>query len=95
MARQLSFAETEYSKGTKKSRKGVFLGQMDAIVPWKALYAVIEPYYAKIPEKAGRRPYPLESMLRIYLMHSTGLNSPILAWKASFTTVWQCVSLRN
>lgn len=77
MARQLSFAETEYSKGTKKSRKGVFLGQMDAIVPWKALHAVIEPYYAKIPEKAGRRPYPLESMLRIHLMqHWFELSDP-------------------
>ena len=68
MARQRSFAETEYSKGTKKSRKGGGLGQMDAIVPWEALHAVIEPYYAKIPEKACRRPYPLESMLRIHLM---------------------------
>ena len=94
MARQLSFAETQYSKGIQKIRKGG-LGQMDAIVAWNVLCAVIEPYYAKTPEKAGRRPYPLESMLRIHLMHSTGLNSPILAWKASFTTVWRCVSLRN
>ena len=32
---------------------------MDAIVPWNVLCAVIEPYYAKTPEKAGRRPFHL------------------------------------
>ena len=50
---------------------------MDAIVPWNVLCAVIEPYYAKTPENAGRRSYPLESMLRIHLMqHWFELSDP-------------------
>jgi IS5 family transposase len=41
---------------------------MQAVVPWKALIDLIEPYYPKTGTKAGRPPYPLESMLRIHLM---------------------------
>ena len=37
MARLLSFAETEYSNGVPKSRKGQFLELMQKIVPWSAL----------------------------------------------------------
>lgn len=79
MARQLSFAETEFSKGMLKSRKGQFLEQMEKIVPWMALVAIIAPYYAKVPEKAGRRPYPLLVMLRIHLMqHWFNLSDPAM-----------------
>ena len=79
MARQLSFAETEFSKGIQKSRKGKFLEQMEEIVPWTELAEIISPYYAKEPEKAGRRPYPLLTMLRIHLMqHWFNLSDPAM-----------------
>lgn len=77
MARQMSFSETEYPKGMKKSRKGSFLECMDRIVPWQALCQIIDEYYVKEPEKAGRRPYPLETMFRIHLMqHWFNLSDP-------------------
>jgi hypothetical protein len=41
---------------------------MQAVVPWKALIDLIEPYYPKTGSKGGRSPYPLETMLRIHLM---------------------------
>ena len=41
---------------------------MEAVVPWKALIALIEPCYPKTGSKGGRPPYPLETMLRIHLM---------------------------
>lgn len=79
MARQLSFAETEFSKGTQKSRKGQFLEQMEKVVPWLSLVEIIAPYYAKEPEKAGRRPYPLLVMLHIHLMqHWFNLSDPAM-----------------
>ena len=79
MARQLSFAETGFYKGMQKSRKGQFLEQMEKIVPWMALVAIIAPFYAKEPEKAGRRPYPLLVMLRIHLMqHWFNLSDPAM-----------------
>ena len=79
MARQLSFAETEFSKGMQKSRKGQFLEQMEKVVPWTELVKLIAPYYAKEPEKAGRRPYPLLTMLHIHLMqHWFNLSDPAM-----------------
>jgi IS5 family transposase len=46
--KQLSLAETGFTarKG-KTTRKEEFLSQMDAVVPWSALEALIEPHYHK------------------------------------------------
>ena len=50
----------------KKTRKQVFLEQMDKVVPWAALVGLIVPYY---PEgKTGRPPFSLETMLRIHFL---------------------------
>jgi IS5 family transposase len=35
---------------------------MEQILPWQNMTAVIEPFYPKAGN--GRRPYPLETMLR-------------------------------
>jgi IS5 family transposase len=39
---------------------------MEQILPWQNMTAVIEPFYPKAGN--GRRPYPLETMLRIHCM---------------------------
>ncbi len=65
---QLSFSDFEKNLQTKKSRKAEFLEVLDRLVPWMKLVALVEPYYPKEPKSSGRRPYPLESMLRIHLM---------------------------
>jgi len=50
----------------KKTRKQVFLEQMEQVVPWADLIALIAPYY---PEgKNGRPPFPLMTMLRTHFM---------------------------
>ena len=50
----------------KKTRKREFLAQMDQVVPWDDLVALIAPYY---PEgKNGRPPFSLHSMLRIHFL---------------------------
>ena len=50
----------------KKTRKQVFLEQMDQVVPWAALVELIAPYY---PEgRTGRPPFSLLTMLRIHFM---------------------------
>ena len=50
----------------KKTRKQVFLQQMDQVVPWAALVELIAPYY---PEgKTGRPPFSLMTMLRVHFM---------------------------
>ena len=51
---------------TKKTRKQVFLEEMEQVVPWVALAQRIAPYY---PEgKTGRPPFSLETMLRVHFM---------------------------
>jgi transposase, IS5 family len=51
---------------TKKTRKQVFLQEMEQIVPWAALVERIAPYY---PEgKKGRPPFSLQTMLRVHFM---------------------------
>ena len=50
----------------KKTRKHVFLEQMEQVVPWAALVELIAPYY---PEgRTGRPPFSLHTMLRIHFM---------------------------
>ena len=50
----------------KKTRKREFLEQMEQVVPWGDLVALIAPYY---PEgKNGRPPFALQTMLRTHFM---------------------------
>jgi transposase, IS5 family len=35
---------------------------MDAVAPWQALIALIEPHYPKTGSKGGRPPYPVATM---------------------------------
>jgi transposase, IS5 family len=53
----------QYRRRTKRED---FLDAMNAIVPWTALCAVIEPHYPKAGN--GRPPIGLERMLRIHLL---------------------------
>ena len=72
---QLTFGDAEYAGKRKRTRREVFLAEMDAVVPWQALLALIEPVYPKAGR--GRHPYPLESMLRIHLLQNWfGLSDP-------------------
>ena len=74
--RQQSFASDDFEKYRKKTRKEIFLEEMDQIIPWKALSKVIKPYYLK-PKGAGRRPIGFERMLRIhFIQHWFELSDP-------------------
>jgi IS5 family transposase len=74
--RQQSLADGSFEKYRKKTRKELFLDEMDQIIPWQELTAAIEPFYPK-PEGAGRRPKGAERMLRIhFLQHWFELSDP-------------------
>ncbi len=66
--KQMSFSDTEYAGKRKKTRRELFLEEMELVVPWKALLKVIEPLYPVAGN--GRRPYPLATMLRVHLMQN-------------------------
>ena len=63
---QLSFAEAEYDHKRRKTRRELFLEEMEQLLPWRRLEAKIKPHYYH--NKTGRPPYPLHVMLRIHCL---------------------------
>jgi IS5 family transposase len=57
---------TGFERYTKKTRRAIFLEEMEQVVPWAKLCGLIEPHYPKPGN--GRRPKELEKMLRIYFL---------------------------
>ena len=64
--KQISLAECGFARTSKVTRKQVFLGEMEQVVPWDRLLARIAPHYPVAGN--GTQPYPLAAMLRIHLM---------------------------
>lgn len=62
----MTFASAPWSAKGKTTRRERFLAKMNAVMPWANLVALIEPHYPKAG--GGRRPMPLECMLRVYFM---------------------------
>ena len=57
---------TGFEKKSKRTRKREFLDEMELVVPWRDLVALIEPHS---PLKATGRPaFAIETMLRIHLL---------------------------
>ena len=59
-------AQASFEKYGRKSKREQFLDEMDKVVPWTRLLALVEPHYPKIGN--GRRPVGLEVMLRSYFV---------------------------
>jgi transposase, IS5 family len=57
---------TGFERYTKKTRRAIFLEEMEQVVPWRELCALIEPHYPKPGN--GRPPVGVERMLRIYFL---------------------------
>jgi len=66
MGQQRTFAGLAWSTKGKVTRREQFLAEMDAVIPWKRLMALIEPHYPKAGR--GRQPLGLEKLLRIYFV---------------------------
>jgi IS5 family transposase len=65
---QTTFASVAWEKKGKITRRERFLAEMDAVIPWSRLLALIEPHYPKAGN--GTQPKPMEQMLRIYFMQN-------------------------
>jgi IS5 family transposase len=75
MRQQTLAMQSGFEKFGRKSKRELFLEEMDKLVPWSALVALIEPHYPK--GKNGRPPVGLERMLRLYfLQHWFNLSDP-------------------
>src|SRR5208337_5482218 len=66
MGEQRTFAALAWTEKGKVTRWERFLAEMDGVVPWARLIALIEPYYPKAGQ--GRQPLGVEKMLRVYFL---------------------------
>src|SRR3954451_19991430 len=64
--KQLTLATVGFERYAKVTRRPEFLAEMERVVPWSALCALIEPFYPKPGN--GRPPIGDERMLRIYFL---------------------------
>lgn len=66
MGEQRTFAAVAWQSKGKVTRRERFLAEMDAVIPWARLMALIAPHYPRAGN--GRQPIGLERMLRIYFL---------------------------
>lgn len=72
---QQTFATGDFDRFSRTTKRQAFLEQMDKVIPWGKLLALIEPYYPNAEN--GRPSIPLYKMLRIhFVQHWFGLSDP-------------------
>ncbi|BDV00884.1 hypothetical protein TDMWS_09690 [Thermodesulfomicrobium sp. WS] len=68
MMKQMSLAGAGFERKTKRSRKRGFLDQMERVMPWGELEALIAPYMPAPGPNGGRPPYSVSVLLRIHFL---------------------------
>jgi IS5 family transposase len=87
--KQLTLATGVFERYAKPTRRSKFLAEMEKLVPWSELCALVEPVYPKAGN--GRRPVGLERMLRIYFLQQWfDLSDP-----AAEEALYESVSMRR
>ena len=66
MKQQSLASQGVFERYGRKSRRELFLDEMEKIVPWTGLEALVRPHYAKAGN--GRQPVGLSIMLRTYFV---------------------------
>jgi IS5 family transposase len=64
---QQTFVDVMFEQYRKPTRRERFLDEMNRVVPWAELVAIIEPVYPK-SEGPGRPPMGIERMLRLHCL---------------------------
>jgi len=88
--KQMTLARGGFEQFGKTTKRAAFLAEMDQVVPWAELCALIEPHYPKSGRR-GRPPVGLERMLRIhFLQHWFNLSDPAVE-----ESLYESVSMRE
>ena len=64
----MTLAEINDELGAARTNKKEFLEKLEAIRPWETFLELIQPSYYK--GELGNKPYPLELMLRIFILQN-------------------------
>jgi IS5 family transposase len=94
--KQISLATTGYELITKRTRKRIFLEEMNLVVPWTELVGLILPHASPQPTAKGGRPaFRVETMLRIHFLQQWfGLSDPAMEEALEDTPMyWQFAQL--
>ena len=76
---------TGFERYTKKTKRAAFLEEMEQVVPWAKLCALIEPYYPKAGTDARRLGW---SGCCGFTFCSNGSICRIRRWRRRYTTRW-------
>ena len=78
--KQLSLAKAGFDIASKRTRKRVFLDEMNHVVPWAQLVALIQPFAPEgTTAKGGRPAFAIQTMLRIHFLQQWfGLSDPAM-----------------
>ncbi|ANY63036.1 transposase [Comamonas aquatica] len=68
--KQMSLDATGFERKTKRTRKREFLDEMNLVVPWAELVALIAPHAPQPGVKGGRPPFAVATMLRIHFLQN-------------------------
>ena len=68
MKKQLTMSLISDELGQASTKKKEFLGIMEKMIPWSEWVGIVQPHYYK--GERGNKPYPLETMLRLYLLQN-------------------------
>ena len=66
--KQRSFAEPGYARRPKQTKRQQFLAEMDAVIPWSRLEALVAPVQPQRSPRGGRKAFAVSAMLRIHFM---------------------------
>lgn len=77
LAQSMNASTSGFELSAKRTRKREFLDEMNTVVPWAELVALVAPH-APVA-KTGRPPFALQTMLRIHFMQQWfGLSDPAM-----------------
>jgi IS5 family transposase len=77
--KKISLATTGFELVTKRTRKRVFLDEMNLVVPWTELVGLIQSFASSAGSKGGRPAFAMETMLRIHFLQQWfGLSDPAM-----------------
>ena len=77
--KQISLATAGFELVTKRTRKRIFLDEMNLVVPWSELVNLIQPFAPVAGSQGGRPAFAVETMLRIHFLQQWfGLSDPAM-----------------
>ena len=89
MEQQITFSSIEHNRVMARTKRQVFLEEMDRIIPWEEIVAEIKPYYYK--GKRGRKPIEIEIMMRMYFLQ----NWYNLSDEGVEEAIYESISMKN